>query len=226
MLINTRTIERFKDAPFVGTESENITIVGAGGTGSWLALFLSRHQHKLDIWDRDSYELVNMGGQAMLESYVGMNKAIAAKRLIKEFSPDTTVVAHHEHFTENSHINPITFCCPDSMSTRELVFEKWHGLGDKRELFIEARLLAEEGTIYAVTQGNESRYLATLFPDGEGHTPMCTFKQTTHSAALIGSLMVAIFSNYMANKLTGDVVRAIPFKSEFMLPLMMFNYEY
>lgn len=221
--MNEELMTRFKDAPFITEHPLDIIVIGAGGISSWAALFLSRLQHNLYVYDFDSFETHNLGGQCAREKDLGKNKAEAIKDLIKEFSPETSIATYGK-YEEESMTAPIVICGPDNMAVRKLSFEKWAAEAD-REIFIDARLSAETGFVYVVLPGMEAEYRKTLFSDSEAEEPLCSFKQTTHCAAMIGSLITSLFTNWLANKNLEDDVREVPFKTEFIIPLMYFNFE-
>jgi tRNA A37 threonylcarbamoyladenosine dehydratase len=55
--MNEELMTRFKDAPFITEHPLDIIVIGAGGISSWAALFLSRLQHNLYVYDFDSFEV-------------------------------------------------------------------------------------------------------------------------------------------------------------------------
>ncbi len=85
---------------------------------------------------------------------------------------------------------------------------------------MSTRMLAEVGMVYVVQKGQEAEYIKTLFDDAEVEEAPCSFKSTSHCGALISSLMVSGFNNYMANRKSGFNDRVIPFQTDFELPLM------
>lgn len=58
---NSRTV-RFSDAPWY-IPGLPILVGGAGAIGSWLTLYLARQDAKLYVYDFDTIDLTNMGGQ-------------------------------------------------------------------------------------------------------------------------------------------------------------------
>jgi hypothetical protein len=85
---------------------------------------------------------------------------------------------------------------------------------------------AESFQIFAVQYNPESieRYRETLFNDDEIEDLPCTFKATTATGLSVASNMVFIYNNYMANFLTGEDIREIPFKFEFNAPMMFYEF--
>jgi hypothetical protein len=113
-------------------------------------------------------------------------------------------------------------CGFDNMAARKLFFMKWtEHVYNKPEterkhcLFIDGRLAAEELQVLAFTGDNEwaiNEYRSKfLFSDEEADTTVCSYKQTTYMANLIGSLMVNIFVNFVANEVAGWDDRDVPF---------------
>lgn len=211
---------RFSDALWANTP-EFLVIGGVGGIGSWLALYLARIGHKLYLYDMDTIDETNMGGQLYGINQIGTNKAVAIKANIHTFCGDDAAVTTFERYTEEEGmISNIMFSCFDNMKARKLMFEKWASNED-RELFVDGRMLAEVGMVYVVQKGQEEEYAKTLFDDAEVEEAPCSFKSTSHCGALISSLMVSGFNNYMANRKAGFNDRIVPFKTDFELPLML-----
>lgn len=210
---------RFSDAPWAKA-IQHIVVGGVGGIGSWAAMYLARVGHNLYMYDMDTIDETNMGGQLYSIAQIGRNKAVATKENIHAFCGDDANVTVYEKYTEEGGMTtPVVFSCFDNMAARRLMFEKWAAY-DKRELFVDGRMLAEVGMVYVVQKGQEDAYLETLFEDSEVEEAPCSFKSTSHCGALIGSLMISGLNNYLANKTQGNEDRWIPFKTDFALPMM------
>jgi len=217
---------RFKDAPWYAPQ--DIIVGGVGGIGSWLTLLLSRADHKLFIFDEDTVDFSNLGGQLYGVSSLGKKKTAALKDIIKDLS-DNLEVTPMGRYLDSSPTGNIVFSCFDNMSARRLMVEKWMEAQqakksrDKKELniFIDARLEAETGIIYIVNSMSDyKRYMEEMFDDSVIPDAPCTFRATSHNAAMIASQMVSVFNNALANKLIGHEVRETPFKIEYELPTL------
>ncbi len=210
---------------------ENITILGAGGVSSWLALYLGRIGHNLTIYDFDNYEAANLSGQFVSNRYIGTNKAQAVRSLVKEFGCyETQINAITSRFDERSPIANIVFSGIDSMAGRKLAFEKWVAHQSAKternpkeiNLFIDFRISAEKGELYCVTRTSQvEKYRATLFTDEEANDLPCNLKATTHTGAMLAALGQAAFNNHVMNKHYQMAIREVPFYSSFDFPLMM-----
>lgn len=210
---------RFSGAPWAHSH-QHLIIGGVGGIGSWVAFFLARIGHTLHIYDMDTIDTTNMGGQLYKESHVGVLKAEAISEIIKEFSGKDANVFINSTYDKDSQTSPIVFSCFDNMATRKLMFEKW-AKQDSRELFIDGRLLAEVGMVFTVQKGQEEAYRKELFDDSEVDEVDCSFKATSHAGAYIGSIMTNSLNSYLSNKALEFDGRELPFRRDFVFPTSM-----
>lgn len=88
------------------------------------------------------------------------------------------------------------------------------------------RLEMEQLQIYCVTPANIDKYKEEcLFSDSEVPDAPCTMRQTSHTAAMIASLMVSFFTNHITNIYERETVRHIPFFYEYFVPVTLVNIE-
>lgn len=211
-------ISRFSDAPWILEDKDkpSITVGGAGGIGSWLLLFLSRtgNYERIYLYEDDTIDSTNMAGQFFTPKQIGEPKADAIRHNMQVYSEfnNTDVLGR---FEEGGMVTPITFSGFDNMKARKDMFEAWKKLDD-REIFIDGRMIMEDGQIYSVVKGNEAKYEETLFSDEEVKDAACSMKATTHCGAHTASVMLASLNNYLANKYYyKDYIREVPFKYVF-----------
>lgn len=215
---------RFKDAPWFG-DGEHVLIGGAGGIGSWLALFLSRAGFKPIVYDFDVIEEHNMGGQFFRKKNIGKTKTFALSELIGEFC-DSSIDNINEAYGEDSMVNEYTFSAFDNNAARKIMFNKWRMEyeGNPNAIFIDARLLFEQLTIFVIPGTDYDRieeYLSKNLPDDStiANEP-CSQKQTTHTAAHIAAQMVEFFTNFLTMQKSEDELKLyLPFKWEYLVPL-------
>ncbi len=204
-------------------KDDYITLIGAGGIGSYLTYYLGRVDNfDIALYDYDIVDESNLGGQMFLANQKGQNKTIAAKTNMKMFSE----IKHNIHvmskFDEDCDATPITFVCPDNILARKIAFNKWKELPD-RKVFIDGRMLAESGYIYTVVPGREEEYEKTLFDDKDVEDVLCSMKATSHCGAMTGALMMSMFNNWCANQVVGVEAFDIPLKLEFSLQFAHFE---
>lgn len=211
---------RFSDAPWFNNPQE-IVVGGAGGIGSWVALFLARIGHSLILYDNDVIEEVNLAGQFYGKKQINKNKAVATAENISFFAP-TSVQVLGEYTASSGLVSDIMFSCFDSIKARKLMFEAWKENPD-RIAFIDGRMLAEDGQVFCVTPATETEYEQHLFDDSEVQDAPCSFKATSHCGALIASLMVNCLNSILTNLAYEEEIRPVNFQSSFCLSLMNFE---
>lgn len=213
---------RFKDAPWFKWGQNMMCIVGgAGGIGSWLTLLLTRAGFNVTVFDFDSIEPHNLGGQFFGKTDIYKKKVTALKEHVRNFS-DKTIKVVDGPYNRNSIANRYMFSAFDNMKARKDMFENWYHAYSSQEdaILIDGRLLMEQMQIFCVTPATAEEYAREhLFSDDEVEDEPCTLKQTSHSAALIASLMVGFFTNHIANIRNYDSARKVPFMHEYFIPL-------
>ena len=207
----------------------DVMVLGQGGIGSWLTLLLARIGCNLHTFDMDRFEDHNMTGQFISKEYIGINKSEAIANLVSEFT-SANIQCNPEAYTEDSFSNNIMICGFDNMKARKIAFENWvknlDGKSDSNAFFQDGRLLAEQLQIFNIPGDRPDlidRYQKNyLFSDEEIAEVDCTFKQTSHCAAMIASHMVGFLTNWASNadrisngKMGG---RIIPFSYEYLIP--------
>jgi molybdopterin/thiamine biosynthesis adenylyltransferase len=220
--------DRFKDAPWFPQRDELVMIGGAGGIGSWLAFFLTKAGFKPTIYDFDIIEEHNVGGQLFRPSDIGTLKVNAIFNIIKEFCGDE-INTVSEKIDENSPTHYFMFSAFDNMEARKYLFEVWKKSIPNcpvTPIFIDGRLTMEQLQIFCVTPDKIEEYENNhLFNDSEVEDEACTMKQTSHSAGMIATHMVGLFTNHITNIYEREILRDIPFYYEFFIPLTLTEVE-
>lgn len=234
----TTQYDRMKGAEwFPHVYREDVMVLGQGGIGSWTSLLLGRLGCNLHIYDMDSYEGHNLTGQAVGKSAIGLSKTEGMKMVLSEMSPDCKVYTNGA-YDDHSETNHIVICGFDNMEARKTAFKKWNEYrkmiiedcgpeGSKERLkemfFQDGRLLAEQLQIFNLpgerTDLIEKYEKEHLFSDEEVAEADCTFKQTSHCAAMIAAHMVGFFTNWITNVYSDDPVRHVPFSYEYYIPI-------
>jgi hypothetical protein len=212
---------RFSEAQWYDEDLPEVTIGGVGGIGSWLTIMLSRIGVSCYIHDMDTLDETNMAGQLYPISEIGKYKEDAVIKMASLLCSTIDITKMGE-FTEDDFTCAITFSAFDNMKARKLMFEAWKRNPEK-ELFIDGRMLMEQGMIFCVTPDKIDAYEQHLFEDSEVLDQPCSAKATSHSGAIIAGLMVSAYTNYLTNMKLGIDVRDVPFKFDYMLQLMMFE---
>lgn len=234
LLISEET-SRFNSAIwFNKTRKQDVTIAGLGGIGSYVVFMLSRLDvNTMTLYDPDIVERVNLSGQLYNSNQIGDYKVDAAANMIANYSNYYSFVAKHEKLDENSMISKVTICGFDNMKARKDAFRNWTNFvarlpeEERGEcLFIDGRLAAEELQVFCIkgddTDG-ERRYEPYLFLDSQAAPTVCSYKQTTFMANMIGSIIVNLFINFVANQCNPLIDRDLPFYTEYNAETMYFK---
>lgn len=200
-----------------------ITLAGVGGIGSYVGFMLARMNPKsIFVYDDDRVEAVNMSGQFYGRSDIGNYKADALASAVRNYSDYNSIFSVTQRFTQETSASDIMICGFDNMEARKLFFDKWLAHIDSRPveerkhcLFIDGRLAAEDLQVLCITGDNypgiEEYKQEFLFTDEEADETVCSYKQTTYMANMIGSIIVNLFTNFVANELVGAPIRSLPF---------------
>lgn len=215
------TDNRQKD--FAWFSKQDILIIGLGGIGSFLSFALARINHNLYLYDMDTFESHNIGGQLVRPNDIGSKKTSVMKNIIQQFNSSSNI-STFDKYDEFSTTMPHTMLALDNMEVRKLAVEKWYksyfengmpkvGL---TPILIDGRLEGEQGIIYTLTSARDyDRWMSEWFPSDSIEDGQCTMRATTYNGMMISANMTAIYNNFIANVKTGDDIREVPFKLEY-----------
>lgn len=197
---------------------------GAGGIGSWLTLFLARQGHDIHVFDFDTVEEHNIGGQIYELTQVGSAKVDALNTICQQLA-NCPISVYNERYDENSMSGPYLFSCFDNMEARMAMFRNWALISQEANwegewLFIDGRLNAETAEFFCVhNRETADKWLKTWFPDSKVEDAPCTYKATSHCAAILAGMMTGALNNFVANMQEGEQ-REVPFRTSIWLPTM------
>ena len=235
ILVSEET-SRFSGAVwFDNIQAKQVTLAGVGGIGSYVTFLLSRlHPQTLYIYDDDNVEAANMSGQLYSTDDIGSAKVNAMARMAGQYSSYYDVFTYNERFNEDSTATKIMICGFDNMVARKDFFNAWKALvlslpeQERKEcLFIDGRLAAESFQVLCIRGDdtfNMNRYEKEfLFRDSEAEETLCSYKQTSFMANMIGSVIVNLFVNFCANECNPLIPRDLPFFTEYSADTMFFK---
>lgn len=237
-LLVEESTSRFSSAIwFDNIKQKSVILAGLGGIGSYVAFLLGRlHVANIALFDDDVVEEGNMSGQLYASSYVGQEKVFATQAILGNFANYYDVNVFPERYTENSISGDIMICGFDNMVARRTFFESWlrhvreveaEGGDSSACLFIDGRLAAESFQVFCIKGGDEyniTKYHEQfLFRDEEAEETICSYKQTTFMANMIGSVIVNLFVNFCANQCSPLIPRDLPFLTEYSADTMFFK---
>ena len=228
---------------FSGTEWYNeiqkarIIVAGIGGIGSNLVFQLARMSPEaIFMYDDDNVEMVNMSGQLYSTEDIGKSKVDAMEDMMRKYTSMRNIFALKQRFESDSEAADIMMCGFDNMVARKTFFHSWRkhlrDVSDdekKKCLYLDGRLSIDTLQIFCLTGDDDyniSRYVEDyLFDDSEAEQTVCSMKQTTYLACMIGSMMVNLFTNFVANQLDPIIPYDLPFFTEYDAQNMIFKTE-
>lgn len=235
LLIDESTT-RFSGASwFEEIQKSRVIIAGIGGIGSNVAFQLARMAPaNITLYDDDVVERVNMAGQLYSSNDIGQNKVDAIASMISIYTSAKQVNAISSLFTDSTEAGDIMICGFDNMAARKTFYNSWKRhlstktFKDKAKcLFLDGRLSIDTLQIFCIQGDDEvsmNRYETEfLFSDFQAEHTVCSMKQTTYLACMIGSLMVNLFTNFIANSLNPVIPYDLPFFTEYDSQNMLFK---
>jgi len=212
--MNTHNV-RFAGAHwYKQVKGTKVTIVGAGGIGSWAALSLARTGFDVTVFDDDVVEEHNIGGQLFSHQHIGLSKVEALNRVIKYFcgTSITAVVGKVSSCPGND--TAIVILAVDNLDTRRKVVESAPGSLP----IIDGRMTAESFIIYTMTSAKPKiHYLRNLPEETAVDNGPCSFRATSFNASIIGGMIT--------NAAIGicDPYRRLPYMQRFDLPMLRYS---
>ena len=235
LLIDESTT-RFSGAEwFNEIQKQNIIVGGCGGIGSNLVFQLARmHPASIFLYDDDRVETVNMAGQLFSRDDVGKTKVSAMSDMISSYTNMQNIYAINQRYTSETEAGNVMMCGFDNMEARKIFFGSWnaHTMSlpeeeRKKCLYLDGRLSIDTLQVLCITgddYSNMERYIKEyLFSDSEAEHTVCSMKQTTYLACMIGSFMTNLFTNWVANLLDPVIPYDLPFFTEYDAQNMIFK---
>lgn len=234
------TTSRFSGALwYTKIRLSSIILAGLGGIGSHVALNLGRLAPRgVTLYDNDVVDASNMSGQLYRMQDIGCPKVNAIVDTLYRYTDasSTSYWCIDEEFTEQSRGGGIMICGFDSMKARKTYFHAWLKYistvpeEERKEcLFLDGRLSLSVMQVFCITgddKHNISRYEKEfLFDDSKAEPTMCSMKQTTYLASMIGAMMTNLFVNFIANTLDPEIPYSLPFFTEYDATYMLLRKE-
>ncbi len=177
-----------------------ITVIGAGGIGSWTTFALAKMGFtNITVYDHDVVDIVNVGNQLYSFEHVGKAKVAALSNLCSNVG--VTIKVKAEKVTEYTPIkeNEIVIVAVDSMAARKMISET---IPDTCFL-IDGRMGAEKILIYtSFDKATRESYAKTLYSDDDAFQAPCTAKATSYCALTIAGLIVGQVKSYIQGNKT------------------------
>ena len=163
-----------------------VTIIGAGATGSWLALALAKLGiENITVWDFDVVEEHNVPNQAFGLRDISYPKVDALYREIAQ-KTGTQIMSHIKPFT-NQRLAGIIFLMVDSMKTRKEIWDASIKMKSAVKLLIEPRMGLHVARVYNVDPcdlTHVKEYENTYYDDDVAEVSACGVSKSVISTAM------------------------------------------
>ncbi len=174
--------------------AQSILIVGAGGLGCPVALYLAAAGcGKIEIWDNDTVELSNLNRQIGHSSNeLGMSKSKSLEKRCREVNKTIQIKSRKIKLDQNSIINKfnVIFDCTDNLNTRYTINKLTH---KQKKMLISGSATQFEGQVLVIKSGinNQLPCYECVFPNNlKNSTP----EYNCRDAGILGSITSLIAS--------------------------------
>jgi molybdopterin/thiamine biosynthesis adenylyltransferase len=166
-----------------------ITVIGAGGIGSWVTFALAKMGFSnITVYDGDKVDIVNVGNQLYGFSDVGSLKVNALARICENVGTKIRAIPSLFYGDHGAYINKgsIVIMAVDSMEVRKMIEESV----PKDCFLVDGRMGAEKILLYtAFDAPTREQYVKTLYADSAAEQVPCTAKATSYCALTISGLI-------------------------------------
>lgn len=180
-------LERLNRQPF--------TLIGAGGIGSYVAAALAKMGvTDLTVYDPDVVEEHNLPNQNYRLSDVGRPKVEALAEILADFT-GLQIKPHVALFPLTKRPQGIVISALDSMLARTQIWDSSIKNNFQVGAYFEARMGAEQGRIYTLTNVVDTRqvahYEATLYSDENAAQEPCTARAIAYNVFFLAGELVS-----------------------------------
>ena len=203
-------------------KDKSVTIIGAGATGSYLALMLAQmgwgnkpfNCGTLRVFDGDVIEEHNLANQIYEPSHIGKPKVEALKEIILR-KCGFEIEVYNEMVDDKTRTDLIqsTYCflLTDTMSSRKQIFDKHFRCPFNTDLLIETRMGIQDGRVYAFNpnaKDHVKEWQNTLYDDKVAEASACGASQSIVSTVgFLSSLAVGRVIQHFNYRYGNDSIR-------------------
>lgn len=186
---------RIYDPCFGLLENKKVTIVGCGGTGSWLAELLAKTGINLLLVDPDVVEESNLERQNFYYNEIGKPKVLALKQRLSNFSNiDILQEKVDEKNIRRLAFNDLLVDCTDSFENKRIISEF---AVEQRKEYLITSVQKNHGLIYLYRPSKKSIteiYKNKIFKE------LNSVGVTNSAVLLLASLAASIIYAYLLSK--------------------------
>ena len=176
-----------------------ITIIGAGGIGSWATLALAKMGcSNITVYDPDYVEEHNTPSQLYSRAAIGQLKVTALSLQIHRLTGSIVHFVGHAFEKPTPEMSGVLICAVDSLEERrriwEEVMEAWR-FGLCFDFFIDARMGGEILRVFTVDFSNSEsiiRYQKMLSTSTPASEEVCTAKSIVYNTFMCGGVIASL----------------------------------
>jgi molybdopterin/thiamine biosynthesis adenylyltransferase len=180
-----------------------ITIIGAGGIGSWTTFALAKMgAHSLTIIDFDNVEDHNTPSQLYSPDHIGQSKVDALQVIIKTFT-HTPIISFNgkvqEYAAMNLPFGDVVICAVDSLEERKKIWNIVRMSLGNVDLYIDARMGGEQLRILCATPADQEsvkKYQKEMDSTTPADPEPCTARAVVYNTFVIGGFIASIVRKY------------------------------
>lgn len=174
--------------------SEQVHVIGAGATGSYLTLFLAKMTGSpfITVWDYDKVEDHNLPNQLYGPADVGRLKVEALEEVVERLT-GVTITTEAVRCDKDSRLHGIVFLAVDSMDSRKEIFDGCIKFNPNVTLMVEMRLGIDSAIIYSINPNLRSdvgRWEKGWYPSSEAVESPCTNRMICTTVATVAGICV------------------------------------
>lgn len=182
-----------------------ITIIGAGGIGSWTALALSKMGAiGLTLIDFDKVEEHNIPSQVYGPDDVGLSKVDALQKIINTFTnraitPIPFSGKASEYAASGLPFGKVVICAVDSLEQRKGIWEIIRPLMGQVDLYVDCRMGGDQLRVICVSPYNADsviKYQKKMDTPGTPDPTPCTARSVIYNTFLIGGMVASLVKRY------------------------------
>ena len=180
-----------------------ISIVGAGGIGSWTVFALAKMGClSLTVIDFDKVEEHNVPSQLYAPQDVGLSKVDALQKIIRTFT-GTVIIPFsgkmQEFVASGLHLGSVVICAVDSMEERKKIWEIVKPMFGEVSLYIDARMGGEQLRVFCISPFNADsivKYQKNMESVTKVDPTPCTEKTIIYNTFMVGACVASIVKKY------------------------------
>lgn len=175
--------------------STPITVIGAGGIGSWSTFALAKMGFSnITVYDSDMVDIVNVGNQLYGFNDVGLTKVGALSIWCENVGSKINAISRKFVPEDGKNLKGIVILAVDSMEARKMLNDSI-----PQDCFlIDGRMGAEKILLYtAFNHMTRLSYSATLYSDVSAEQVACTAKATSYCALTISGMITGQVKSFL-----------------------------